>query len=253
MGHSLLVYIYLDDILILSPDPTWLDGIGHGLHTHLTHNNLVVSPKSSLTPSQHITWLGKTFNLAAGTIRPTHNCTLRTVATVILAALVPVHDKLSARIAGILLWANRPMLGSTLFLAGLYHHQWARKTRFAHFLSNNCWRALADLLAISIVGWHARPIPTAAETIFVDAAGSPSAGYQVGLFHHTAGFQVHRAPMALRSQQEGEAYGLEYALRIAIRVTPHAVAIVGDNKGQLLNLISLTPRVSNHTFVRIYR
>ena len=118
----LLVYVYLDDILILSTDPTWLDGIGHGLHTHLTDHHLVVSPKSSLTPSQRITWLGKTFNLAAGIIRPTHKCTLRTVATVSLAALVPVHDKLSARNAGILLWANRPILGSTLFLLGLYYH-----------------------------------------------------------------------------------------------------------------------------------
>ena len=88
---------------------------------------------------------------------------------------------------------------------------------------------------------------------FVDAGLLPHGRYGVGLFHETLGVQVHIPPPTIRSQQEAEAYALEYVLRVGIRLSPAGFEVVGDNMGALFNLLSLQPRVSNFVMVRIFR
>ena len=164
-----------------------------------------------------------------------------------------MHPRLCARVAGVMLWAARPLPGPTLFLSGLYFHERHPRGRFGGFLSDSTFRGLADLVGLVAGGWSARASPSRVGTLFMDAGSLPSGARQVGVFHPTLGVQMHSVPPVVRTQQEAESYAAEYALRVAISTSPAGVCVVGDNLGVLFNLISLNPRVSNYVMVRIFR
>ena len=101
---------------------------------------------------------------------------------------------------------------------------------------------------MALFGWtgpRPAPCPPPETFLFCDADQTPSGDFQVGLFHQTLGVQVHKAPPYIKNQQEGEAYALEYALRVVSYSSHPSVAVVGDNLGTIFNGKSLCPRISS--------
>ena len=246
---------YLDDVLFLAHTPTRLQRYAHAFAAFLSSAGLLLSKKSSLQPAQHITWLGKQFNLLARTITPTCATSLRTIALICLGSLRCLSYKSRLRLAGNILWTARPIPGSTLFLSGLY-----RPTTDAgpSYLSNSTLRDLLTFLPFALSGWEAAPFdpspgPDMSTCFFADAAQTYRGNYQVGIFHSRKGVQVVTAPAWVTNQQVAEAWALEYAIRIIVRRSEQSIALVGDNLGALQNLLSLQPRVTAQALRRVYR
>ena len=63
---SLLVLFYLDDVLILGRDQMLVGALSGGLASFLKAKGFCISDKSRLTPSQHLVWLGKEFDMPGG-------------------------------------------------------------------------------------------------------------------------------------------------------------------------------------------
>ena len=87
VGCSLLFFRYLDDILILSPNPA-LYNWTLALCAFLRSNNLIISPKSNIIPSTKFVWLGKSFDLYSRSILPTPESITRCLGVALLAGLL---------------------------------------------------------------------------------------------------------------------------------------------------------------------
>ena len=248
----LFSFHYLDDILFLSPCPLHLSRVTQRLTVFLRDLHLLVSPKSSLAPSQTFTWLGKRFDTRSCTITMTDGTFLKLCAIAVRAAYAPLTKKCRLRIAGNVLWGMRPLPGCTLFLRGLY----LCPPGPAQWLSNNGLRALCDGIAVATFGWtgyHSVDPPSTRHIFYVDAAFDHRGICQVGLFNPVRGVQIHRAPECITNQQEGEAYAFEYALRVLSYQHPRSVAVVGDNLGVLMAGKALCPRLHSNILTYLCR
>ena len=135
-GSSLWAFVYLDDVLLLADDPSLCSVATSALTSFFQHNNLIISPKSVLTPSSKVSWLGKTFHLPDRTVSATAQALTRTVALALLAAVSPLSDKRLDVLLGTLNWSFQPGPGSRLFLGSWYafrhglHHRPPAGTSF---------------------------------------------------------------------------------------------------------------------------
>ena len=91
LEHSVHIFRYLDDVLILARDVSLLSSLAKEIPHHLTAAGLIISPKSSLTPAQSLTWLGKQLDMRTRSITPTHNTLIRTLGICVLFPLLPLH------------------------------------------------------------------------------------------------------------------------------------------------------------------
>ena len=196
-NRSLFAFRYLDDILLLSNSKYFLTTFTTQLSQYLSSVGLIVSPKSCLTPSYYITWLGKHVDLVDRSITPTAPATLRLFAIVLLFPLLPLHKKLLQRIAGVLLWSGRPLVGTTIFLQPLYNRIFPPsalpKPRFLGYAANTACKCLLDLAACASIGWQASPhvappILLPEYSLFVDAAYHNPI-YMTGIFPRNMAFK----------------------------------------------------------------
>ena len=156
LGVHLLVWVYLDDILLLSPDPSFLGTLTGRLVTHIAGLGLLVSKKSRPIPSQSRVWLGKLFDLRAGSLAKSTSSLTHALGACFLACLGTLTVKRLDALMGYLLWVFRPQRGCTLFLRSWYERRWM-PARFKGAASLGMRRALLDCLAIAFGGWVARP------------------------------------------------------------------------------------------------
>ena len=236
---------YYDDVLILGTSAHITNHVTKRVVEHLESHNLIISPKSSLTPGQELTWLGKTIDLRARSIGNTESTNLRVLGITTLICNIPLNPKVVERMCGFLLWAAAPHKGTTLWLRGWYLMRWS--SRFLPRAHNNMCRALVDLAITAISPWFARDPPAApwaSVPVFVDAASSPE-GFQIGIFSPTWGCRVVRAPPQVTNQQQAELYALDAASRWAVRLGTSEITFVGDNLGVLHMAASLRPALSS--------
>ena len=116
-GCSLWYWTYLDDVLVVSSDILLASSCATLLASGMTAAELVISPKSLLTPSSCVTWLGKVWNFANRSICPTTVSSGRAVALSLLAAVVPLSVKRMDTLLGTLNWCFSPRPGGNLFLS----------------------------------------------------------------------------------------------------------------------------------------
>ena len=244
-GVQYWIFHYYDDILLLAQNPCTAAAITRQLITYLLTAGLLISIKSSLTPAQSVTWLGKTFDLTRRTISNTPATKSRCVAMCLLACLVPLHPKLIDRICGFMLWAGGPHKGCTMLLSGWYLTRWS-----THYLPRayfNMARSLLDLCVTTLTPWTAPtaiPPPWLCTPVCLDAA-YVNKGYQVGLFSPTWGGRIVRCPDYVTSQQAAELYAIDAATRLAVRLGLHHVSLFGDNLGALHIFRTLRPPISS--------
>ena len=111
---------YLDDILLLRRERALLRVVTRGLCELVQAQSLLMSIKSQTEPSALLTWIGKTFDLARGTVRNTLGMVRKVLAVVVRAAVSNLMPKRVERVTGGLQWLFGPRRGMTAFMFGWY-------------------------------------------------------------------------------------------------------------------------------------
>ena len=111
LGVHQLVWVYLDDILLLSPDPSFLGTVTTSLVSHIVGLCLLVITKSRPLPSQSLVWLGKLFDLCAGSLENSTSSLTHALGVCFLACLGTLTIKRLDALMGYLLWVFRPPAG----------------------------------------------------------------------------------------------------------------------------------------------
>ena len=86
VGNGVVDFHYLDDILLFGSDKALLREFTRGLCEFLQTQSLLISSKSQTEPSALVTWIGKTFDLARGTVRNTPGTIRKALAVVVRAS-----------------------------------------------------------------------------------------------------------------------------------------------------------------------
>jgi hypothetical protein len=238
-------FLYYDDILLLTLSPTTATLAVLFFSTYLSSKGLIISPKSEVTPTQTITWLGKEIDLSSRCIRNKPSTILRALATVILFSFIPIYPKAIDVLTGYCLWFFRPHRGSTLLLRSWYLTKLARR-RINHSFPS-MMRPLFHLFLIGLNPWFARdPIPPPFFTpiICTDAAIVHDFA-QIGIYSPILGGRIFRKQLPYPSQQFAELLAMEIAIKLAQRLGWTATTIIGDNQGTLYLMKSFSAPIGN--------
>ena len=152
-GSGVAYFHYLDDILLLGRDRALLRVVTRGRCEFLQAQSLLISTKSQTEPSALVTWIGKTFDLARGTVRNTPGTVRKEPAVVVRAAVSNMTPKRVERVAGRLQWLFGPRRGMTAFMFGWYRWKSAG-FRFARRLSRMMTLSMVDAFLIGTVPVH---------------------------------------------------------------------------------------------------
>jgi hypothetical protein len=257
--HSLFLFIYLDDILIISTTRALCLFFTTSLSTHLEHQGLVISPKSEMTPCQELTWLGKLLRLKEGSISNTLSTTLRALGLILLASSSHLTQKRLQTLLGTLNWAFRPRAGFSLFTWAWYGrlHHTPFSTGFATHRMRNI---LFDLFAVICIPWSAPPFAPKAflcPQFCVDAATCPgpslTPSYQIGLFSPLLDCRVQRAPDWAHSQQLAEYFGILYCLGVVCNLSLPYAHLISDNQAALACVLHLRPFRGHYPLLQLLR
>ena len=110
-GGEVVYFHYLDDILLLGRNTTLLRVVTCGLCEFMQAQSLLISTKSQTEPLALVTWIGKTFDLARGTVRNTPGTVRKALAVVVRAAVSSLTPKRVERVTGRLQWLFGPLEG----------------------------------------------------------------------------------------------------------------------------------------------
>ena len=212
----------------------------HGLPQHLVQHfkqhNWVVSTKSELEPTHHITWMGKHFNVAVGSV-PSDPVYI--VGIIMLWVTLATHEyrhKYLHRLLGKLQWALRPGRGAAPFLAGPYSwlHQGPTESKCTPTL---VLRALAEAIAAALVPWTAPQVVPCGPTWFVGAAGTHS-GYWSAIWSPYLRPKIVHHPPWVQTQQAAELAGVIHAIKVAAYQGHTTLNLVIDNQAAIASVIT---------------
>ena len=169
---------------------------------YFTQNNWVVSAKSELEPSHHVTWMGKQFDGAEGSVSSDPVYIIGIIMLWLTLATRGYRHKHLHRLLGKLQWALRPGRGAAPFLAGPYAwlHQGPDTSKCTPTL---VLRALAEAMAAALVPWTAPRAVPPGPTWFVDAAGTHSGYWSAIWSPYLRPKTVHHPPW-VHTQQAAE-------------------------------------------------
>ena len=119
----------------------------------LQAQSLLISTKSQTEPSALVTWIGKTFDLARGTMRNTPGTIRKALAVVVRAAVSNLTPKRVERVTGQLRWLFGPWQGMTAFVLRWYRWKSAG-FRFARRPSRMMTPSMVDAFLIGTVPVH---------------------------------------------------------------------------------------------------
>ena len=111
---------YLDDVLMFSTDRGLLQQDSHGPAQSVERAGWIVSPKSELTPTPEIQWMGKRINGTDYTISPEPEYMASLLVVLVALLTKGYHQQRLQRRPGRILWASRPGNTTMPFLAGAY-------------------------------------------------------------------------------------------------------------------------------------
>ena len=257
--HSLFLFIYLDDILIICTTQQMCLHFTTSLSDHLQSRGLVISPKSETTPCQSLTWLGKHLDLQHGSISNTLSTTLRALGLVLLASSSHLTKKRLQTLLGTLNWAFRPRPGFSLFT-------WAWYGRLHHipfstgFATRDMRHILFDLFATLCIPWASpsfTPKPLLCPQFCMEAASCPGTSttpsFQIGIFSPLLDCRIHRAPHWAHSQQLAEYFGILYCMGIVSNLSLPYAHLISDNQASLACILQLRPFRGHYPLLRYLR
>ena len=254
LWHSIHVFHYYDDILILATSTEACSITSHAILKLLESKQLPISTKSILQPVQHLVWIGKRFNLQMRTVENTHAVQLRSLAMALLLMVIRLHSKIILRLLGYMLWAFRPHRGGALWLRSWYQTL-TLPTRCLGTAGLQMKRGLLDTLVLTWLPWHARTPNTQPMKghIICGDAGRVGGGYQTGMFSPSLGIRIIRCPHEVANQQIAELFALDAATRVAARLGWTECTYVGDNAASLQMVHTMRPSLHNTVMCQILR
>jgi hypothetical protein len=220
----------------------------------LTQAGFIINSKSVLEPSAQLVWLGKTLFTRQHTTfihnAPTRIASLLcSLSHTFVAPLTPVR---LLRILGLVQWLARPASEITIFLAP-YYRLLNRRT-LPRFLPLLLWSSLlqcAILVSLPAIT-RAPPLPLTFPPFFVDAAPDPPL-FRVASNHCGRSLTSALAPRWVRTQNQGELYGIFHTLRQAALLHHTRVCIVTDSSASYFAVVSGRASALHPIFLRLLR
>ena len=239
---SLFFFIYLDDVIIISSSYFLCQACTEFVVTSLKMAGFVISPKSRLTPSRHVTWIGKFFDFSLSRVSNTESAMTRAIAITLMGSVLPMTEKRLDILLGVMNWAYRPLPGLSLFSTPWYRWRW-NGSRYKG-VAPRCLRALfCDSLLLAYAGWRAPPFRPAAflSPILCCDAAFIRGHFRAGLYSPSMGGRLVPAPPWVTSQQTCEYFALIESIKLALHLGFPAVTIVGDNLASLFSFLKFKP------------
>ena len=225
----------------------------------LENKNLIISKKSVRTPTQTITWLGKTFDLKERSCGNTDKTMSRLAGMTLMAGLFPCSTKRLQSLAGLWNWAHQPRVGFMAFAHPLFRFLEKLNGRPA-VLPSSILQLVWDGVIINWKPLHTHPViphPLLSPFLFTDAAESNNTHntttYQAGIISSTLGTQIFQYGWESISQQQAELYALTKTVALAGHVGYTSASIVGDNMASLYYLLKLQPFRGKHISCKLVR
>ena len=242
--------VYLDDVLITARSAELAERATRAAAQTLREAGFIISPKSQLTASTAIEFLGKHIDSVRRTIT---NSTDMLATTMRLWVRGVGTGRMSgremAKMLGRLQWVARPMGGSSPFVAGAY----ATMRAGSPFFTRTLIRATAMVLLLSFPS-HCLHLPshTRSHAFFCDAAECGSR-FRVGVVGSPGLYRSYLCPQWVHSLQQAELYGAYSALKVAVGCRLHSVVIGIDNDPVRQQLVSLRASTGCPQQLRILR
>lgn len=254
LGHKFHLWIYLDDILILSSHKDCAESVINSIASALESKGFIISPKSIRQGTQTITWIGKTYYLDSGFILNTERSLARLFGQAILSCILPLNVRRLDALLGTLNWAFRPLPGLALFTAPWYALRWGHP-KVHGFPPPSIQHLLLDACLLALHGWKRPAIvskPWLCPLIASDAAMTNDQ-YQAGLLSPLFGGRTIILHPWISSQQQAEIAGMLEGVKIALHTGLHAITLIGDNLASLFALRKMRPFHGNRSLTRWMR
>jgi hypothetical protein len=270
--NDVIIIQYVDDILVFGLGKDRVGDATQLLIRLMEEDNWVVSPKSVTEPTQKMSWMGKELDIVQGSIAATPMSVAGVILLFARLASKGYRKNWIERLIGKIHWLARPAKGGLSFLAGpTAWKTWGPEK--SAYTPPKVLSALMESIAFAIHPWMPDPEVTKKEVArsgegtrlggatprdgqwYVDAAKMRGGAYYAGLWGEVVGTRVWRAPAWVRSQQQGELFGLEMGIKLAAHRGLKKVHIVGDNVGTLFQALKgragIGFRVQNRILRRI--
>jgi hypothetical protein len=209
---DVLCFQYLDDLLFVSPDPSWLQQVTYHAMGLLEQTGVLISPKSVPHPVHSITWLGKRISSAPLLLENTDE----RVASLLLHAFFARYQCLSRRhlqqLLGRVQWANFPAKHATIYLNQAY--ALLPLIRRQMRLPSAVWNSLLLAVVTALIPCASVPAVRAPwlPQVTIDAAPCGSR-FQVAATKAHSFSTVTTSPRWVQTINQAELYGAFHALR----------------------------------------
>ena len=224
---EIIIIQYVDDILLVAANRTALAQCTNAFARDLEHQGWRVSPKSQMTPSVQVSWMGKDLHGGQHTIIQSATY-MATVAPLWLRLGIRGYDaRAMRRLCGKIVWASRPGRGAMPFMNGAF--AWLNWGPPMAKYTPAVLQGPMEAIAVCMIPWAA-PAPPAgsAEQWYVDAA-LDAGQWLAALWTPDRGVRVLKLPLWVHTQQGAELAAIEAAIRVAAHERLHHIQPVADN------------------------
>ena len=230
---SVVVIQYADDVLVAGRHSSSVRQQALRTKADLEKAGWVVSPKSSLDPSDRVKWMGKVVRGDQGGVQNAPTLQAHLVCCWLRLATTGYSDKALRRMLGKLQWALRPGRGAQPFLAGAY--RWLNQgPSTAKCTPPKVLRGLLEGIACALVPWVPHGTLGSTDTFYCDAARQGQ-NYYVGIWGDSLGIRIKRLPDWVATQQAAELAGIVETVRTGAYRRVQFLRIYGDNMSSLFS------------------
>ena len=247
-----LVWQFVDDVLLASPDPCFLHSVGTYLVHVLSTFHLHINHKSVLIPTQQLLWLGKCIDATAGSIHNQPHRIAHALARLWFLRCTHLSFRSLQKLLGLLQWLQCPNSLSAPFLASSY--ALLRQSSFPILLPKSLWVSLLHAVLFVILPLRARPLPPplCMPLVFCDAATFGSC-FLVGVWKRDSFASVVDTPRWVTSLQQAELYAVFHAVRLLSLRSFSSACLVTDNLSTFFTVTAGRIAASPHTRLRLLR
>ena len=232
---SVVVIQYADDLLVAGRHSSSVRQQALRTKADLERAGWVVSPKSSLDPSNRVKWMGKVVGGDQGGVQNAPAVQAHLICCWLRLATTGYTEKTLRRMLGKLQWAVRPRRGAQPFVAGAY--RWLNQgPSTAKCTPPKVLRGLWEGIACALVPWVPHGTLRSTDTIYCDAARQGQI-YYVGLWGDSLGMRIKMLPDWVATQQAAELAGIVETVRMGAYRRIQYLRVYGDNMSSLFSVM----------------
>ena len=229
---SVVVIQNADDVLVASRHSSWVRQQALRTKADLEKAGWVVSPKSSLDPSNRVKWMGKVVGGDQGGVQ---NAPALQAPLVCCWLRLPTTGYTEKAHAGETTVGSAAGEGGTAFRAGAY--RWLNQgPSTAKCTPPKVLRGLLEGLACALAPWVPHGTMRSTDTFYCDAARQGQ-NYYVGLWGDSLGMRIKKLPDWVATQQAAELASIVETVRTGAYRRVQFLRVYGDNMSSLSSLM----------------